>query len=124
MNYYKIAKGTESYEYLYKIKNRDVKNIFNKVSELIGFEANGNVVLNRSYLSIRKSELEKNKPEWLKDFKRDSGEWVTPKVAQKKLIFAYAEIRKKYDMDYSFNDFCFMKCLCCSAEVFHDFDNY
>lgn len=61
--YYSIAKGTGAYEYLDKLFNKDIDAFLDEVSELIGFEANKNIGINRSVLIIQKNILEKFKPE-------------------------------------------------------------
>lgn len=57
--YYSIAKGTGAYAYLDKLLNKDVDAFLDEVSELIGFESNGNIGINRSMLIIQKKHLRK-----------------------------------------------------------------
>ncbi|MGJ6136689.1 hypothetical protein ACSDIF_02130 [Listeria monocytogenes] len=121
--YYSIAKGTGAYDYLDKLLNKDIDAFLDEVSELIGFEANENIGINRSVLIIQKHTLEKFKPEWVSKFKRYQGEWLTPKVAMKELISSYAELRKKYNMDMEFRTFCWNYGAAGKVEVIHDFDS-
>ncbi|HAA1162504.1 TPA_asm: hypothetical protein GD612_08675 [Listeria monocytogenes] len=121
--YYSIAKGTGAYDYLDKLLNKDIDAFLDEVSELIGFEANKNIGINRSVLIIQKHTLEKFKPEWVSKFKRYQGEWLTPKVAMKELISSYAELRKKYNMDMEFRTFCWNYGAAGKVEVIHDFDS-
>ncbi|MGC9338728.1 hypothetical protein [Listeria ivanovii] len=121
--YYSIAKGTDAYDYLKKIYKKDTTAFLNEVTELIGFEANGNIGINRRNLIIPKNTLEELKPEWLSKFKRYQGEWLTPKVAMKELIKSYAELRKKYNMDMEFRTFCWNYGAAGKVEVIHDFDS-
>ncbi|HDM9104564.1 TPA: hypothetical protein P0327_002203 [Listeria monocytogenes] len=121
--YYSIAKGRGAYEYLDKLFNKDIDAFLDEVSELIGFEANKNIGINRSVLIIQKNILEKFKPEWLSKFKRYQGEWLTPKVVMKELISSYAKLREKYNMDMEFRTFCWNYAAVGKVEVIYDFDN-
>ncbi|EIZ6605535.1 hypothetical protein MPB81_000061 [Listeria monocytogenes] len=120
--YYTISKGSEAYDYLDKLYNKDTNAFLNEVTELLGFEASGSVGINREKLIIKKSVLEKAKPEWLLMFKKYKDEWMTPKVAFKDLINAYAKLREKYNMDMDFRWFCWTNGALGKVELIHDFD--
>ncbi|EAF5034916.1 hypothetical protein C2V94_13430 [Listeria monocytogenes] len=122
VKYYSIKKGTKEYDYLDKDFNKDTKTFLDEVSKLIGFEANGHIAINREKLVIKKSTLEVFKPEWLPKFKRYLDEWLTPKAELKDLISAYAELRKKYNMDYEFRWFCANHLLDGEVQIIYDFD--
>ncbi|EAA0393691.1 hypothetical protein ACN955_000507 [Listeria monocytogenes] len=123
MKYYQIEKGTKAYEYLDKIYNQDTSAFLDEVTKLIGFDANGHIGINREELIIQKSTLEELKPEWMHKFKRYQGEWMTPKVVLKELISSYAELRKKYNMDYEFMYFCINNRLAGGVKVIYDFNS-
>ncbi|EAF4549608.1 hypothetical protein CYG90_02525 [Listeria monocytogenes serotype 1/2a] len=121
--YYRIEKGTKAYEYLDKLFNQETGAFLDEVTKLIGFDAIGHIGINREKLIIKKSTLEEFKPEWVPKFKRYKGEWMTPKVALKKLISSYAELRKKYNMDYNFMCFCINNRLLGGVKVIYDFNS-
>lgn len=121
--YYSIAKGTGAYDYLDKIINKDTTAFLGEVTELLGFDANKNIGINRSVLIVQKHTLEKFKPEWLSKFKRYQDDWLTPKVAMKGLINSYSELREKYNMDMDFRTFCWNYGAAGKVEVIHDFDS-
>ncbi|MDA45547.1 hypothetical protein DZD26_03570 [Listeria monocytogenes] len=121
--YYRIEKGSNPYDYLDKLFNQETGAFLSEVTKLIGFEANGHIGINREKLVIKKSTLEEFKPEWVPKFKRYNGEWMTPKVALKELISSYAELRKKYNMDYAFMYFCINNRLLGGVKVIYDFNS-
>ncbi|MBC2285877.1 hypothetical protein HCB69_15990 [Listeria booriae] len=122
--YYKVAKDTEFYNYAQKIyaKTLHYKQFSKEVSDLLGFEANGNIIYNRKDLYVKRSALEDFTPELLKTFKRGDSEWMTPRVANKALISTYAEIRKKYNMDYE-TRYLFFDYRINGGSILFDFDN-
>ncbi|ENI8623299.1 hypothetical protein ABZZ43_000509 [Listeria monocytogenes] len=123
MNYYSIEKGTKAYEYLDKLFNQETGAFLDEVTKLIGFDAIGHIGINREKLIIKKSTLEEFKPEWVPKFKRYKGEWMTPKTSFKELISAYEELRRKYNMDMTYINFCMNNALAGKTEVIFDFDN-
>ncbi|EAF1043857.1 hypothetical protein H8971_000452 [Listeria monocytogenes] len=123
MNYYSIEKGTKAYEYLDKTYNQDTNAFLNEVTELLGFEARGHIAINRTSLIITKKALKELKPEWVPKFKKYKSDWMTPKAAFKELISAYEELRRKYNMDMTYINFCINNSLAGKTEVIYDFDN-
>ncbi|MDT0111658.1 hypothetical protein QJV45_14335 [Listeria booriae] len=121
--FYKIEKGDKFYEDVEKIHYRDEKAFSKEVSELLGFEAIGNIGFNRKQLLVKKSALEKFKPEWVSLFKRGGGEYLTPKVSQKQLVEDYGALRKKYNMDINFSLLLLFSRFRGAAELIYDFDN-
>ncbi|MBC1937791.1 hypothetical protein HCA69_15585 [Listeria grandensis] len=120
---YKIAKGDEFYEDAEKIHHQDWKAFSEEVSDLLGFEAKGNIAFNRKKLLVKESALEEFKPEWVSMFKLGGGEYLTPKVSQKQLIDDYAALREKYNMDMNFNLLLMFSEFSGGAEIIFDFDD-
>ncbi|EIF8296436.1 hypothetical protein ACEVRX_001607 [Listeria monocytogenes] len=123
MKYYQIEKGTKAYDYLDKTYNQDTDAFLNEVTELLGFEARGHIAINRTPLIIAKKSLKELKPEWVPKFKKYKSDWMTPKAAIKELISAYEELRRKYNMDMTYINFCMNNALAGKTEVIYDFDN-
>lgn len=56
-------------------------------------------------------------------FKKYKSDWMTPKTSFKELISAYEELRRKYNMDMTYINFCMNNALAGKTEVIFDFDN-
>lgn len=119
---YKIEKGDEFYEDAEKVHHQDRKAFSKEVSNLLGFEANGNIAFNRKKLLVKESALEEFKPEWVSMFKLGGGGFLTPKVSQKQLIDDYAALRKKYNMDMNIELLLLFSDFSGPAEIIFDFD--